>query len=226
MSQLVHNKEILDKYQIKIDELLEAKELSGKTIDNWEQHVDLMLQAATDTIPLLPTNKSPNNFQDSYIQQLSKLQKNILIKINHSDTSQTARKKLKNQRNIYLHAIHKRLKDIKLIKIKSHIIEMEKYKDNSKMFIAAKQLFANKSEQLFLYDSNERYIANDILKAKTLTKYYSSIFYSEHHQTLSPFKGHPRQLHRIITQAEVFQAAKKLKKCLKFWYRSNFWRTD
>ena len=62
---------------------------------------------------------------------------------------------------------------------------MRQYKDNSKMFIAFKELFRSKKVELFIVDLKGRFITNNEAKAQTLAKYYSSIFYlSNHHISL------------------------------------------
>ena len=88
---------------------------------------------------------------------------------------------------------------------------MEKNKDNSRMYIAAKQLFNNSAEQIQLKDSNNRYVNNVKLKATILNSYYSNIFYNQSFTEISPFRGLPKPLNNEVSIIEIEYNIKKLK---------------
>ena len=130
---------------------------------------------------------------------------------NQGTNYQQKSQRLKISRNQIFKQIRKRAQQLNEVRVEQLATEMEANKGNRKVFEIARVLSKHQDSSFSLYGkSHERmHEVTEIIKA--VTRHYSKFFARDGATPLPQWRGEPRELTKIITGAEVTEAAKRLR---------------
>ena len=120
--------------------------------------------------------------------------------------------KLKLKRNRIMHKIKTMLEADKEIEFSHKIEDIEKSKDNTKMYKAGQELSRKKYENPFVHDKNGRKITNPQEIYNIVNEHIKNQFSVDTQENLDPFDGPPRTLNNKIIVKEVEKSVKKTQK--------------
>ena len=172
-----------------------------------------LTEAANEVLPRAPSRirGKLRHFDDVVIDRLSNRQLNLTESIYNRSRNQQKNKRLRRKRSRIFKQIRKRMQQLTEAKVEQLATEMEETKGNRRVFEIARVLTKHQNTLFSLYRrSNERiHETTEILKE--LTQHYSQFFTREGVMPLPQWRGQPRALEKIITGAEVTEAAKRLR---------------
>ena len=90
------------------------------------------------------------------------------------------------------------------------IKEVDKMKDNNKMYKALRTLNKKKYENPFIHDEYKKNITNPTDIYKYIKSHFQKQFYDPNIEKFQPFEGIPRKLEIPITMDETTRSIKKL----------------
>ena len=142
------------------------------------------------------------------VEDLSKRRKALKEKIDKTKEAEENRK-LRQERNLMSKKIKKVLRKEYEQRIDQLVADIERTKDDARMFSAVKALKTSKDENRFLYDADKRKITNKKEIHDIIKTHFSTKFYNENVESVEPvFDSKP--LKNPITKEEVRKAVKKM----------------
>ena len=163
-------------------------------------------EVAKEVVGFRMSNKN-NRQNNSGVQKLSEEQKEIRLQISTCKDTEK-REELKLKRNKIMHKIKTMLEADKEIELNHKIDDIEKTKDNTKMFKAVQELSRKKYENPFVHDESGRKVTNPQEIYNIVKKHFRNQFSVDTQEYLESFDGPPRTLNNKITVEEVEKIVK------------------
>ena len=188
----------------------------GKNIQNGNISVDNkwdnIVKLCKETGKSVLGNRKPKNvnkFENQEIQDLSKTQKQLKLKI-ESTQDATKRREMKKERNQTLNKLKREVKAAEDKHYEKELEEIEKSNDYMKSYKAVKYLKNKKPrKQLKVFDKDEKYCTSIPKQVKIITSVFNDTFEKPNQDEIKlypPCKNEPP-----FDKEEIATAAKKLK---------------
>ena len=175
---------------------------------NWDVIKNCIIETAEETIGYNKIHQN-NRLHNIEIEQMSKDQKMLRIKISNCDNVDKA-KQMKTKRNQIIHEIKRKLINLKEIDLDKKVKEINEMKDSSKMFKAVNMLKRKNFENPYVHDENGKNVTNPIDIYKHIKQHFEKQFIDQNTSKLEPFIGTPRKLNHPITNEELIKSVMKL----------------
>ena len=180
VSELVHQKPRRIEYVHRIRESLTAAALHQQTNEPAQHRLDtvrrIVMSAARETVGVIaPHSNHKGNHYDSDIAAKTSEQRNLRLCISNCKDEQT-KAGLKQKRNQIQHAIRRLALHRANAILDAKAAEVEKYKNDTRMFAAMKHLVPRPRQALTVHDSNGRILTNSSCKIKRVSEWFQSQF--------------------------------------------------
>ena len=199
--KLLTDHEARDEYQQK----LEAEAADTKT---WEELGELCKKTAEEVIGYREKEESQATDDDD-VKRLSLEQKEIRTKMMNEKKAEKV-EQMRVERREKQRQIKQKLKEIREEEIDAIADEIEKVKDDARMFKAMKKVDRKSFENPIVHDKENKNVTDPQQIYEIVTDHFKKQFYDENAELIERFAGEARRLNRPITKEEVIKAVKKM----------------
>ena len=180
------------------------KNTTSQDKHRWDQ-IKEIIQERAETWIGFQTNERYATIKDYQVEEMSKMQKDIRLKIERSKDVHNIIE-MKTERNQILREMRKRMKAVKETQIEETIKEIETVKDNARMFKAVKNLRKDQQGIKFVHDKDGKNINQPQEIYKEIEAHFKTHFRKDNINEISKFNTPPKKLRKEITMDEVKKA--------------------
>ena len=174
----------------------------------WESVKSVIIETAEKEVGRIKTSRNIANYSEK-VEILSRKRKELRLRIENTVEVEKNRK-LRQERNKLSKKIKARLRKDHENRIDKVVEEIEKTKDDTRMFSAIKSLKKNGKENVFLFDEDKKRVTNKKEMHSMIKKYFSSKFYDKNIPKIVP-TIEDKPLKKPITEKEVKKCISKMK---------------
>lgn len=208
--------EVREKYQAEVHRKLRQEVRNDTLLTVNERYLlikQVLKEAANEVLPRAPSRVQGKlrYFDDEVIDRLSKRQLNLTKRIYNRKRNKQKNQRLRRRRSQIFKQIRKRVQQLTEARVEQLATEMEENKGNRRVFEIARVLSKHQDTHFSLYNRVNDRIHETTEIIKVITRHYSKFFAREGATPLPQWRGAPRALEKIITGAEVTEAAKRLR---------------
>ena len=196
--KLITEKKVKEEYQKKLAE-------RTRTTNTWEELSDVCKTTAEEVIGYTKNSDKQKHVDDEEIIALSCKQKQVRMNMMNEKHPDKVRK-MRIERKEIQRTIQKRLKSIREEEIDRIAEEIEKTKDDVRMFKAMKKVEKKTFENPVVHDKENKCVTDPEEMYEIITEYFRRQFFNEGVDEVERFKGRARRLNRPITKHEVIKA--------------------
>ena len=200
--KLVHCKETALKYQTELSESIIKSRSKG--IRSIEKLKDSIREIAEKHIGYKEVTKN-RQVDDEEVNRLSKEQKCLRLAIQNSEDPKKI-EKLKSERKQILKTMEKRIKKLKGEEIDRLVNEIEKAKDDKKMFKAVPNTNRKTVQNQFVYNKEGQCVTKPEDIHKIIETHFKEHFQKEGLVPVEMFEGEGRKLNKELTTLDVKKA--------------------
>lgn len=204
-------------YQKALNEKLASAKFSSDLNKSYQVLADLILEAASDTIPKIDTSEHIDPYikyqEDGRLQELSEANKNIRQQLQDMDSpvNITKARQLRSTKNANNTSIKNRIKELQTQKIDALTKELQSNHSSRWIFESKDKLRFKEYDPLSLKDEEGYESNNPNHVMELILAFYKQFFNQENiPPLLSSWEGDPSPLSAPITAQEVEDAAQKL----------------
>ena len=192
------------KYKYNIKHISNKINTASQDKHRWDQ-IKEIIQESAETWIGFQTNERYATIKDYQVEEMSKMQKDIRLKIERSKDVHNIIE-MKTERNQILREMRKRMKAVKETQIEETIKEIETVKDNARMFKAVKNLRKDQQGIKFVHDKDGKNINQPQEIYKEIEAHFKTHFRKDNINEISKFNTPPKKLRKEITTDEVKKA--------------------
>ena len=206
-SALTREPDIRSKYQQNLSQKLEL--LNNDTI-SWSNIKNAVTEASKEVLTNNDRRVKQNSYENGVVLgEMSEIQKELRLLI-ECVTDNEEEQVLRNKRNQIMHGMRRRKRMLREENLDKQVEEIEKFKDNAKMFEAIKNIRRKPLDNPYVLDEKGRKVTNNQEIHSILYKHFKEKFYKDEEEEIQPFEGPERELNVPITQTEVKTSVQKL----------------
>ena len=154
-------------------------------------------------------NMKNKQVTDHTVEELSSQQKKLRLEMNNN-TNPEKHNKLKQQRKRLLKEIQQRIKTIKEKEIDEILEEVDKTKDDARMFKAVRKLNLKRYENPFVTNEQGKSITNPQEIYKIVENHFKEHFYKENIPEIKCHLDEPKPLNNKIMSTEIKDVVSKM----------------
>ncbi len=176
----------------------------AQTVNTWEEISEICKKTAEEVVGYA-TDERRDKVDDEEVRILSVEQKEIRLKqMNEKDAHKV--QKWRTKRKEIMKRLKTKLKKIREAEIDEIADEVEKTKDDARMFKATKKIERKPYENPIVHDEEGKNVTDPQQLYEIVTKYFKGQFFDEETDEVKRFVGPPKHLNRPITRHEVKRA--------------------
>ena len=179
-------------------------EEGAKLANTWDELSKVCKQTAEEILGFATEEKN-EQIEDETLKKLSNMQKNVRMKMMKVKDAMKITK-LRKERKQIKREMEKEIKRIREAEIDEIADEIEKVKDDARMFKAMKKVERKPFQNPVVHDSEGKNVTNPQELYEIVAEYFKQQFFDEGTEEVKRFVGEPRRLNRIITKQEVIKA--------------------
>ena len=207
-SALTTEPDIRKKYQQNLHQKLEQL---NEENTSWTNIKSAVTEASNEVLKDTSRKQNPRLYEhDIELEEMSKEQKDLRVQIENGCIDSSKVDLLRNRRNQIMHNMRRRKRKVREENLDKQIEEIEKFKDNAKMFEVIKNLRRKSLDNPYIHDAKGRKVTNAKEIHNILYEHFKAKFYQPEEEDIQSFDGPARELNVPITYSEVKISIQKL----------------
>ena len=196
--KLINDEETRKEFGVKLDERIEK-------LEKWEEISEACLITAEEVLGF-EEKGDEGKVKDEKITELSRKQKELRLKM-MNEKGPDKLEKMRKERKGTLKETVRRVKEIREKEIDEICEEIDKTKDDARMFKAAKKIQRKPFENPIVHDKEGKCVTQPQQLYQVIKEHFHKQFFKEDQEDVQRFIGPPRPLNRPISSTEVSKAA-------------------
>ena len=196
--RLVTDEDARKEYAAKISEQINI-------LESWEEINEVCDNTAAETLGYVEKEGKKGEIYNEEIKIMSQQQKDIRLRMSsEKDTKQL--QQLREERSKIQRTMTKEIKLIREKEVDEIVEEIEKTKDDARMFKAVKKIDRKSFENPVVHDKDGKNVVEPQQMYGIVREHFQSQFFEKDQEEVVRFVGQPKPLNRPITATEVAKA--------------------
>ena len=180
-----------------------------KDKNTWEEISEVCQKTAEEVLGFVEKEKTQGKIYNKEVERMSREQKEIRMKI-ECERNPNKIPEMKKERKSIQKKISAEVKRIREQEIDEIVEEIEKTKDDARMFKAVKKIDRKPYENPVVHDENGKNATTPQEIYKIVREYFHKQFFKDDQEEVNRFNGPPKSLNRPITATEVAKATNSM----------------
>ena len=180
-----------------------------KDKSTWEEISEVCQKTADEVLGFVEKEKTQGKIYNKEVERMSREQKEIRMKI-ECERNPTKIPVMKKERKAIQKKISAEVKRIREQEIDEIVEEIEKTKDDARMFKAVKKIDRKPYENPVVHDEDGKSATTPQEIYKIVREYFHKQFFKDDQEEVNRFNGPPKSLNRPITATEVAKATNSM----------------